>query len=111
MMDSASRYVFAVRQEGRSERRLTVDGVVGGGHLLGGGTQGFVTRVLDGTVRFMPFDYSRQLDRWFCSTTGRRDAGLGSHHHRAGTRRLRRLAAVQGHWDGGQLRELPGLSR
>ena len=75
MVDSAGRYVFAVRQDGRSERRLTVDGVVGGGHLLGGGTQGFVTRVPDGTVRFIPFDYSRQLDRWFCSTTGRSDTG------------------------------------
>lgn len=49
--------------------------MVGGGHLLDGGTQGFVTRVLDGTVRFIPFDYSRQLDRWFCSTAGRRDTG------------------------------------
>ncbi|MCY3808568.1 MAG: tetratricopeptide repeat protein [Gemmatimonadetes bacterium] len=75
MLDSVGRYVFVVLQEGRSERRLTVDGVVGGGHLLGGGTQGFVTRVLDGTVRFIPFDYSRQLDRWFCNTTGRRDKG------------------------------------
>ncbi len=75
VVDSAGRYLFVVRQEGRPERAMTVDGVIGGGHMLGGGTQGFVTRLADGTARFLPFDYSRQLDAWFCNTATRADRG------------------------------------
>ena len=75
VVDSAGRYLFVVRQEGRAEREMTVDGVIGGGHMLGGGTQGFVTRLADGTVRFLPFDYSRHLDAWFCNTATRADRG------------------------------------
>ena len=75
VVDSAGRYLFVVRQEGRPEREMTVDGVIGGGHMLGGGTQGFVTRLADGTVRFLPFDYSRHLDAWFCNTASRADRG------------------------------------
>lgn len=74
-VDSAGRYLFRVRQEGRPEVAIDVDGVIGGGHLLGGGTQGFVTRLADGTARFLPFDYSRQLDGWFCNTGTRLDRG------------------------------------
>ena len=75
VVDSAGRYLFVVRQEGRPERAMTVDGVIGGGHMLGGGTQGFVTRLADGTARFLPFDYSRHLDAWFCNTATRADRG------------------------------------
>ena len=75
LVDSAGRYRFVIRQEGRAERELTVDGVIGGGHMLGGGTQGFVTRLADGTVRFLPFDYSRHLDDWFCNTATRAEDG------------------------------------
>ena len=67
-VDSAGRYLFRVAQDGRPEVTVYVDGVIGGGHMLGGGTQGFVTRAADGTVRFLPFDYSRQLDSWFCNS-------------------------------------------
>ncbi len=74
-VDSAGRYLFRVRQDGRPEVAIEVDGVIGGGHLLGGGTQGFVTRLADGTARFLPFDYSRQLDGWFCNTGTRLDRG------------------------------------
>ena len=74
-VDSAGRHLFVVRQEGRPEREITVDGVIGGGHMLGGGTQGFVTRLADGTVRFLPFDYSRHLDAWFCNTASRAERG------------------------------------
>ena len=73
VVDSAGRYLFRVAQDGRPEVAAYVDGVIGGGHLLGGGTQGFVTRAADGTVRFLPFDYSRQLDSWFCNTRNRRE--------------------------------------
>lgn len=74
-VDSTGRYVFLVREDGSPDRVVTVDGVIGGGHMLGGGTQGFVTRTSDGTVRFLPFDYSRQLDTWFCNTDTRADRG------------------------------------
>ena len=75
VVDSAGRYLFRVRQDGRSEVTVRVDGVIGGGHMLGGGTQGFVTRLADGTARFLPFDYSRQLDAWFCNTGTRLERG------------------------------------
>ena len=66
---------FVVRQEGRPERVLSVDGVVGGGHMAGGGTQGFVSRQDDGTVRFLPFDFIRVEGRWFCNTGTRANRG------------------------------------
>lgn len=75
LVDSAGRYLFEVRQEGRAPVTIAVHGVIGGGHLLGGGTQGFVTRMPDGTARFLPFDYSRQLDDWFCNTGTRLERG------------------------------------
>src|SRR3954451_15021229 len=40
---SGRRYTFLVRQDGRSDRTFSVDGVVGGVHMAGGGTQGFVS--------------------------------------------------------------------
>ena len=69
------RYVFVVEQEGSPVRTITVDGVVGGGHMAGGGTQGFVSRWTDGTWRFVPFDYSRHSATWFCNTNSRLDHG------------------------------------
>lgn len=69
------RYEFLVRRAGERDTAYAVDGVIGGGHMAGGGTQGFVTRWGDGTVRFLPFDWSRQTGRWFCHTGTRRDAG------------------------------------
>ena len=75
LVDSAGRHVFVVRQDGRPELEIAVDGVIGGGHMIGGGTQGFVTRLADGTVRFLPFDYSAQLDAWFCNTGSRAKLG------------------------------------
>ena len=75
LVDSAGRHLFVVRQDGRPEREIAVDGVIGGGHMLGGGTQGFVTRLADGTVRFLPFDYSGHLEAWFCNTATRAERG------------------------------------
>lgn len=66
---------FTVRQRGMPERTLRVDAVVGGGHLQGGGTQGFLTRAADGTYRFLPFDWSRHTATWFCNTIGRGNRG------------------------------------
>jgi tetratricopeptide (TPR) repeat protein len=61
-------YTFTVRRPGRADVAYTVDGVIGRGHMVGGGTQGFVSRMPDGTVRFLPFDYSRHGETWFCNT-------------------------------------------
>jgi tetratricopeptide (TPR) repeat protein len=68
-------YVFSVTQDGEPPRLLNVTGVIGGGHMIGGGTQGFVTGAADGTVRFLPFDYSAASDEWFCNTGGRSNRG------------------------------------
>lgn len=68
-------YEFVVVQPGESPRVLRVDGVIGGGHIYGGGTQGFVTTVGDGTVRFLPFEWSRQRGAWFCNTNSRSGRG------------------------------------
>ncbi len=73
-VDSLGRYLFQVERRGVVQD-VHVDGVVGGGHMLGGGTQGFVGRWPDGTVRFLPFDWSRQLDAWFCNTGSRAERG------------------------------------
>lgn len=69
------RYEFLVERPGESAERFGVEGVIGGGHMVGGGTQGFVTRFPDGTLRFLPFDWSRQAARWFCNTNSRLDRG------------------------------------
>ncbi len=72
---AGGRYQFVVAQEGRAARTLVVDGVVGGGHMAGGGTQGFVTHYPDGTIRFLPFELSRSPRGWFCNTGSRSGAG------------------------------------
>lgn len=72
---SGAAFSFIVRQPGAGDRVFSVDAVVGGGHLEGGGTQGFLSRHADGTLRFLPFDYSRQKATWFCNTIGRGNRG------------------------------------
>ncbi len=64
-------YTFTVAQKGRPVRVYRVDAVVGGGFLAGGGTQAFFSKFPDGTLRFLPFDYSKPVGRWFCNTAGR----------------------------------------
>ncbi len=66
---------FTVRQRGRPDRTFRVEGVVGGGHMQGGGTQGFVSRFPDGTLRFLPFDFIKRENTWFCNTNGRASRG------------------------------------
>jgi len=70
-----SSYEFVVEQEGFQAETLTVAGVIGGGHMFGGGTQGFVSEYPDGTVRFLPFDFIRHESLWFCNTNTRSDKG------------------------------------
>ncbi|HVT41144.1 MAG TPA: tetratricopeptide repeat protein [Gemmatimonadaceae bacterium] len=68
-------YEFIVAEDGEASRTYLVDGVIGGGHLEGGGTQGFLTRLGDGTLRFLPFDWSGPGHFWFCNTISRAEKG------------------------------------
>lgn len=69
------RRVFVVEQRDQPRRVFEVAGVVGGGHMVGGGTQAFFSAYPDGTVRFLPFDFIRREGVWFCQTGGRADRG------------------------------------
>ncbi|MEI6740429.1 MAG: tetratricopeptide repeat protein [Gemmatimonadaceae bacterium] len=71
----AGRPEFLVERPGERDTVFRVTGVIGGGHMAGGGTQGFVTTWLDGTVRFLPFDWSRHSGTWFCHTATRANQG------------------------------------
>ncbi len=71
----AGRFSFLVQRNGEPDTTLSVDGVIGGGHMNGGGTQGFVTSWPDGTKRFLPFDWSRSNRVWFCHTGTRTERG------------------------------------
>lgn len=68
-------YEFVVRQDDFDEEVFTVDGVIGGAHMIGGGTQGFISRVADGTERFLPWDWSGDSGDWFCNTGSRTNQG------------------------------------
>lgn len=69
------RHAFVVAWNDRPARRFVVEGVVGGGHMQGGGTQGFLTRYDDGTLRFLPFELIRRENTWFCNTNTRLNRG------------------------------------
>lgn len=71
----AGNYEFLIKQPGEPTVTLTVDGVVGGGHIYGGGTQAYFTRRSDGTMRMIPFEWSRQNRVWFCNTNSRSGRG------------------------------------
>lgn len=74
-VNDAGDYQFTVVQDGRDAIVLPVAGVVGGGHMVGGGTQGFLSAFADGTLRFLPFDFIRREGVWFCNTNTRTDQG------------------------------------
>ena len=59
-------FAFTVAQQGRPPVVFRVDAVVGGGYMAGGGTQAAFSRFPDGTLRFLPFDYSAAKQLWFC---------------------------------------------
>ena len=69
------RYTFTVAQDGLRPQIFEVAAVVGGGHLVGGGTQSFFARWADGTLRFLPFDWSKSTGTWFCNTIDRANRG------------------------------------
>lgn len=68
-------YEFVVRQDPFPETVFEVTGVIGKGHMLGGGTQGFLTTLADGTERFLAWDWSRAEATWFCNTGSRLNRG------------------------------------
>ena len=68
-------YEFVVRQGEFDEAVYRVDGVIGGAHMIGGGTQGFIGRQPDGTERFLPWDWSGAEADWFCNTGSRTNLG------------------------------------
>lgn len=56
---------FEIRRKGGRREDLRVAAVVGAGRLFGGGTQSFFGRFPDGSLRFLPFDFSARLGTWF----------------------------------------------
>ena len=59
------RISFTVEQRDGTKETIDVAAVVGGGHMLGGGSQSFFAREPDGTLRFLPFDFIRDEGVWF----------------------------------------------
>ena len=67
-IDDAARFLYHVDETGKARQTFKVAGFIGGGHMMGGGTQTSFTRYTDGSWRLLPFDYSRHSDVWFCDT-------------------------------------------
>jgi len=60
------RYQFRIYdKKSNIDKVVTVESVVGGGFMYGGGTQTFFAKYPDGSYRFLPFDYSITEDSWF----------------------------------------------
>jgi Flp pilus assembly protein TadD len=59
-------FTFTVAQKDQPTVVFRVDAVVGGGYMAGGGTQAAFSKFPDGTLRFLPFDYSEAKHLWFC---------------------------------------------
>ncbi len=68
-------FKFTVAQRGRPARDFAVHAVVGGGFMVGGGTQAYFGKFPDGTLRFLPWDYSASERLFFCNTLGRANRG------------------------------------
>lgn len=73
------RYLFRVEPTGSEPVELRVDAVVGGGHMVGGGTQAFFTKADDGSFRMLPFDYHGSRDTWFVQRRGGAWTPIGPH--------------------------------
>lgn len=58
---------FTVVRPDRDDVVFDVAAMVGGGHMVGGGTQGYFTRAADGTVRLLPWELTAD-GVWFCNT-------------------------------------------
>lgn len=64
-------YKFIIESENFPKQIFKVDAVVGGGHMKGGGTQSYFSKMPDGTLRFLPFDFIEQENLWFSQERNR----------------------------------------
>ena len=62
------RFFFRAQESGFPEKKYEVMGVIGGGHLYGGGTQTYFGLFPDGSMRLLPFDYHPGSKTWFFET-------------------------------------------
>ena len=65
---------FIVRARGRDPVTYRVDAIVGAAAMVGGGTQAYLTRHIDGTVRLLPWELTAD-GTWFCNTGTRVERG------------------------------------
>ncbi|MCZ6784076.1 MAG: hypothetical protein O7G30_12290, partial [Proteobacteria bacterium] len=70
-------FLYHVEREGRPTETLAVSAFVGGGHMIGGGTQASFSTFPDGSLRLLPFDYSATQSLWFCDLAGGAGGGGG----------------------------------
>ncbi|MCH8125240.1 ammonia-forming cytochrome c nitrite reductase subunit c552 [candidate division KSB1 bacterium] len=56
---------FTIELSNGQRIEYNIDAVIGGGHMVGGGTQSYFSKFPDGSYRFLPFDFSKQEDLWF----------------------------------------------
>ena len=63
-----NKYYFEFDVDHVRTQRYPVDAMVGGGHMIAGGTQTYFSEYTDGTFRFIPFDYIRDEEVWFGET-------------------------------------------
>ena len=68
LRDKKGDYRFIVEWLGE-KKDIKVDGIVGKGHMVGGGTQTYFSRFSDGTMRLVPFDFHRGDSVWFSETS------------------------------------------
>ncbi len=59
-----------IHNKSMKEQTITVEAVVGGGFMTGGGTQTYFGKYEDGTYKFLPFDYSQAEKSWFVQVKG-----------------------------------------
>jgi tetratricopeptide (TPR) repeat protein len=71
---NGGQFEFVVEWAGRTDR-FPIVGAVGAGHMIGGGTQGFLWRHADGSLRLLPFEIASTDSTWFCSTGTRANRG------------------------------------
>ena len=70
LRDKKGDYRFILEWLGE-KKDIKVDGIVGKGHMVGGGTQTYFSRFSDGTMRLVPFDFHRGDSIWFSETSTR----------------------------------------
>ena len=70
LLQAGGSFSFRVKQAGHPVVTYSVDAVIGAGQIHGGGTQTYFTRLPDGRLVMLPFDYSATDEVWFCQAPG-----------------------------------------